>query len=110
MTILQLHQEAMAYAQDAFIAHINNDEDTAIQLYHKAYLLEYDAAASFEPIASNEPTRSILYLSAASLAYHCNKLTEAIQIATSGITQNTPAEIAKEIESLIHTITHPHTP
>jgi len=67
-TVFELHQQAMRFAQDAYVARCHYDPDRARQLAEQALLLELQAIALLPEGDSAEPTRSILYESAASLA------------------------------------------
>jgi hypothetical protein len=104
MTIKEMHREAMKYAQDAFVARQSGDETTAISLYRKAFLLEKEAALSLLSQFDKEPTRSVLFRSAASLAYKCDEFLEAEKMASQGLAGNPPAEIAEELRNLFEDI------
>lgn len=104
MTTKEMHREAMKYAQDAFVARQDGDEATAISLYHKAFLLEKEAALSLLMQFDKEPTRSVLFRSAASLAYECGELHEAEKMASQGLAGNPPLEIAEELRNLFEDV------
>ena len=64
----QVHRKAMILAQDAYVSLSQGDEATALHLYEAAFELEREAALSLVSEESKEPTRSVLFRSAASLA------------------------------------------
>ena len=61
------------------------DAITAYELFNKASILEEQAAALIEPIEGNEPTRSILYISAASMALHAKYFKKAQRLVAVGL-------------------------
>ena len=65
---------------------------TNSMVYHRIrnYLTLYD----------KEPTRSITFRSAASLAMQCGKYLEAEKLITQGLDGNPPADIAQELRDL----------
>lgn len=89
-TIRELHNEAMRLAQIARAARENNDLQLAKDLSSQAYKLEMRAAAYLSKSNASEPTRSILYLSAASLALQCEQSLIALQLAAEGLSGNPP--------------------
>lgn len=103
-TTKQMHREAMKYAQDAFVAKQNGDHATAMVRYEKAYQLEQEAALSLIGTFDKEPTRSVLFRSAASLAYECGKFKEAEKLVSQGLAGNPPDEIAEELRNLFEDI------
>jgi hypothetical protein len=74
-SILDKHREAMKYASRAQVA-------------------------KFEA----EPTRSVLYRSAASMAYVCKKYREAEKLIGIGLAGNPPHEIAEELRDLFNLV------
>lgn len=79
-TVKDIHGEAMGYA---FIAlhDLSISDDERKKLSKDALRLELEACERFDPIQENEPTRGILYLSAASLAYRIGDYDLARQLA-----------------------------
>jgi len=51
-----------------------------------------------------EPTRSVLFRSAAWLAFNCGKMRAAEQLISAALVGNPPMEIIKELRSLYRTI------
>jgi hypothetical protein len=100
----QVHRKAMILAQDAYVSLIKGDEATAFQLYEEAFLLEREAALSLFSDEAKEPTRSVLFRSAATLAMKCKKFREAEKMAALGLAGNPPEEIANELRDLYEDI------
>ena len=63
----------MILAQDAYVSLSHGDEETAFHLYEDAFELEKQAAMSLLLDELKEPTRSVLFRSAASLAVKCKR-------------------------------------
>lgn len=72
-SVRELHDKAMELAQLALVAYQNRDFDKAENLAYQAYENEIQAADLVPEGQSSEPTRSILYRSAASLARQCKE-------------------------------------
>lgn len=102
----QLHNQAMDWAEEAFIAKRKGQEVEANDLFKRALALETEAAIAFPPEQAAEPTRSILYRSAASLAYHAQEYVRAQQLVTDGLQGYPPPEIAAELIALQEDIHH----
>jgi hypothetical protein len=65
----KLHDQAMDIAEKAFLAQKAGDNTTFIRLSKEAFLLEKKAAMMLKDKANAEPSRSILFKSAAFLAF-----------------------------------------
>lgn len=100
-TVRELHQKAMEYAHLAMIARNQGQFDDAIRHSESAFALEYQAAQLVPDGDRAEPTRSILYRGAASLAYQCNRYSEAIQLAGMGLSGNPSPKIKKDLLSIL---------
>ena len=74
--VRELHEKAMNLAELAFVAKLEGDLVKASQLFRQAFEKEAEAAKLVPATPSSEPTRSILYRSAASLALDCNEIRE----------------------------------
>jgi hypothetical protein len=96
----ELHREAMRYAQDAIVADAKGDKTAAFSLYEQAFALEKEAANLFILAFEKEPTRSVLFRSAASLAMNCNQYEEAKKMIHLGLAGNAPEEIVGELLQL----------
>ena len=95
------HKKAMQYAQLAFVEEQNGNINKALKLYYKAYELEKNAAYELIFHIKKEPTRSILFRSAASLAKKCNLIQEANDLVKLGLNGNPPLRIKEELNQLL---------
>jgi hypothetical protein len=93
----ELHRAAMRHAQEAYMAVFNGDTAAALPLYEQAFRLEQQAAHHFILDLQQEPTRSVLFRSAANLAFKCQKYEEAKKMVYFGLAGNPPEEIAQEL-------------
>jgi hypothetical protein len=99
-TIKDLHQKAMNLAEEAFIAQRNGDDMKANELFSKSLSLEQTAAEQLPLNIDSEPTRSILYRSAASLAYNCKEYELADRLIAIGLSGYPPTDIKEELKNL----------
>lgn len=95
-TIRERHHRAMALVDDADRAKRLGDMEYAIILYGRAYEVEIVAAG----MAVTEPSRSVLYRSAATLAYRAGRYAEALQAIEAGLV-NAPCSIAIKLNELL---------
>ena len=100
----QLHNEAMDLAERAQFAQRGKDHDLAIQLFHQAFERERDAAMSFFGKLDEEPTRSVLFRSAASLAISCQEFREAERLISAALYGSPPEEISEELRDLLENV------
>ena len=98
--LLDLHQKAMFFAQDALVARHNGDKDNALTLYKKAFDIERDVAMSFVN-SDNEPMRSVMFRSAASLALNCGLDREAEIMISYGLIGTPPTDVHQELLKLL---------
>ena len=70
----------------------------------KAFVAEQEAANSLFGLFGEEPTRSVLYRSAAVLALECHEVRAAERLATAGLAGNPPADIASELRQVLDRI------
>ena len=98
---LSLHHEAMAFADLAQAAKRGGDSNAAQQYFRQAFELEAQAANSVASDLDAEPTRSILFRSAATLALSCGLLEEAITLVQQGLSGNPPYAIAEELRTVV---------
>jgi hypothetical protein len=96
----ELHREAMNYAQEAIVADAKVDKAAAFTFYEHAFALEKEAANLFILSFEKEPTRSVLFRSAASLAMNCKQYDEAKRMIHFGLAGNAPEEIVEELLQL----------
>ncbi|MCX6006056.1 MAG: hypothetical protein NTZ34_02195 [Chloroflexi bacterium] len=96
----RLHEKAMALAEQGILERLNGNIPAAEAFFRQAYEKESQAAKSLIDNLEKEPTRSILFRSAASLALDCNENREAERLVALGLLGNPPDEIADELRSL----------
>ena len=96
----EIHQQAMDLAEQAFAARRREDLDAARSLAYDAYLLETQAAG----LSQTEPSRSVLYRSAATLALDCGEYREAERLVATALAGSPPATIAYELRELLDAI------
>jgi len=99
-TIKELHDKAMNLAEDAFHAQKSGREADTIRLFADALELEQEAANSLPLSEKSEPTRSILFRSAASLAFNSKNYELADRLIARGLSGFPPAEIMDELKNL----------
>jgi len=99
-TVLELHNQAMKLSQRAMVAHHSGDKARAETLAREAFEYESQAAELIPNEKVSEPTRSILYCSAASLAYECQKWEAAKRLITKGLSGYPSERIKNELKNL----------
>lgn len=97
--VRELHDEAMKLAELSMVAYHNGLQDGA-KLANEAYRLETQAAELVPDGESSEPTRSILYLSAASLAQQCSEFQAARRLVAEGLAGHPSPRIERELKEL----------
>jgi hypothetical protein len=104
MTELQkakiIHNKAMALSQEADMAKIWGDEPKSQSLYRQSLDLEREVVHIYSERFDKEPERSILYVSAASLAMLCHLYEEADLLIQQGQADSTPARMVTELAEL----------
>ncbi len=98
--IQHLHREAMAIAHEAFTARKAGDTARYLKLSQAAFEHEKTAAWRLFQKMDAEPTRSVLFRSAAQLAFNCGKIRDAEQLIAAAIAGNPPLEILQELRRL----------
>ncbi len=93
-----LHQAAMKLAERAFSL---EGAPGSQALFRSALEKERRAAELWSETSGLEPTRSVLYRSAASLAWNCQDYSEAERLARTGLAGDPPADIAEELGELL---------
>lgn len=93
----------MDYAEEAYVAKLNGDNETFLRLSRKALELEKQAVQLVEAIPI-EPTRSILYRSAASLALDCGGYREAEKLITTALAGNPSEDIIVQLKDLLEQV------
>jgi len=99
-SITSLHRKAMELADQAFVARLNGDLDKAKEFSRSAFEFERVAAEQLYNNIDAEPSRSVLFRSAATLALDCGDYQEAKRLARIALSGNPPTEIANELQSL----------
>ena len=106
MTPKALHLEALLYldradrrpwCQDCWPA----DDAEALDFRRRAFELESQAAAYFADRHDFEPTRSVMYRGAATLALRCGDFAEARRLCLDGLAGKPPEEIAWELREIL---------
>ena len=92
------HRAAMSAMDSAESARRRKDRGAEKVALREALALETGAA---ELAPDHEPTRSVLYRSAACIAVELGDTAEAHRLARAGLRDSTPAEIRAEILSLL---------
>ncbi len=100
-TSVSLHQAAMERTQEAVLS---QDPGRSRELFCQALDLERRAAEIWMETRNEEPTRSILLRSAASLAWSCRDYVEAERLARKGLEGQPPGMIARQLEDLLDKI------
>lgn len=99
-----LHREAMNLAAQGFVLRMQGQNSDAQILIKDAFLKEREVALSIANSYDLEPTRSVLFRSAASLAIECNELKAAEKLICSGLMGEAPDEIAEELRDLLEQV------
>ena len=84
------HRQAMEQTDLALAARHHGDEALALRHFRKAYELEAEAAAAYATRLDAEPTRSVLFRSAATLALDCGLLPEAEKLVCTALIGSPP--------------------
>jgi hypothetical protein len=90
----------MSLLDEANIAHMSGRHDLSLALRQQAFQAEREAAEHHICAYENEPTRSILFRSAAALALACGDYGEAERLVALGLAGAPPAPIAQELHEL----------
>jgi len=99
-TVEQLHEEAMELANIAYIESQKGNTIFALENNRKGYELEKQAAMLLLNDMENEPTRSIIFKSAAWLAFHIAEYRETEKMIAFCLSGNPPFSIAQELRKL----------
>jgi cobalamin biosynthesis Mg chelatase CobN len=100
-TVRDIHRDAMEVADEAEAAKKAKDYENARKFFRQALALERQAANSLLNDLEAEPTRSVLFRSAASLAMDCGEYREAERLASTALAGNPPDDIADELRDLL---------
>lgn len=97
---MTLHQQALVLADQAYIARRKRQLEASVELTRKALGYEIEAAKRLPPVAGSEPTRSVLYLAAASLAWQVKDYALVLELTAQGRTPWTPANVLAGLDAL----------
>ena len=103
-TVRELHDKAAELAQMAMVARYEGRMEEAKDLARRALEYELHAAKLVPDEESSEPTRSILYLSAASLAYQCKDLQTAQRLVAEGLCGYPPPKVEQDLKDLLEQV------
>lgn len=84
----------------ALAAKQRGDDGMAAIHFRRAFELEAEAASAFATRLDDEPTRSVLYRSAATLALDCKQVNDAERLICTALSGNPPEQIAEELREL----------
>ncbi|HEX9640085.1 MAG TPA: hypothetical protein VGB13_02085, partial [Candidatus Krumholzibacteria bacterium] len=98
------HQRAMELAETAILARMSGNSEDAARLNREALVLESEAAAELRDQFGAEPTRSVLYRSAATIALDCDELVEAERLIAAGLCGRPPDYLADELRQLLERV------
>ena len=96
----QLHNQAMDLAENAFLAQQKGDKTAFVQLSKEAFLLEKAAAMLLQNQLDAEPSRSILFKSAAFLAFDAQEFQECRDMITYTLLGKPDTTIKAEMNQL----------
>ena len=102
--VKDLHHEAMRLVDEAEAARRNGNGPLARERLRHAFDQERQAAVLVARDLSQEPTRSVLHQSAASLALECGALREAERLIATALSGDPPDEIAEELRDLLEQV------
>jgi len=102
--VIKLHNEAMGLAEEASLEKLKGNLSLSEELIKKAFEKERDAANSLLSNIDLEPTRSVLFRSAASLAIECKEIRAAEKLIATALSGNPPEEIASELRDLLEDV------
>lgn len=107
--VRELHDEAMRLANLAMVARYTRDVDRAEKLAREALQYESQAAELIPYDEASEPTRAILFRSAASLAYQCRDYRTAFRLLAKGLSGYPPPRVEQELRDLCELVSFAST-
>lgn len=102
--IKQRHREAMSERDSAISAKLDGNEALALRHLRAAYVLEAAAANEFTDRHAAEPSRSILFRSAATIAKECGLLEDAQKLIYKALAGDPPPAIKIELQDLLEEV------
>lgn len=103
--VAQIHDEAMALADVAELAKLRGDRDGYSSAIRSAFVLERQAALAALEFGIDEPTRSVLLRSAASLGYECGEYESAEHLIHVAMAGAPPDFMKDELRELLENVT-----
>ena len=100
----KLHREAMELVEQALLERNKGCLSTSNEFLQVAFYKELEAAMLLERKLTLEPTRSVLFRSAASLALECGDILKAERLIAQGLSGDPPSEIAEELRNLLEDV------
>ncbi len=97
----RLHKQAMEAADTALTHRLKRDIGLANEFFTKALNLERKAAELLTHEKDAEPSRSILFRSAAALAFQCRNYRIVEKMAAAGLSGEPPEDIAEELQDFL---------
>jgi hypothetical protein len=97
MSTKESHNIASNQMQLAIVAQAYGNIPESLRLFELAFEAEKQAALSLWSDFEQEPTRSILFRSAATLALDCKKYSEAKKMVYMGLSGNPPEGMVEEL-------------
>ena len=98
------HRLATALTEYAALARQKGDRDVADELMERALFYESQAAKMVAGDLDNEPLRSTLHHSAASLALQCGQFDEAERLIIAGLSGMPPDEVDSQLRELLREV------
>lgn len=99
MSRLGVHQEAKDLAEKALRLALAGDDVEARRLYARSAQMERSLAETVSP--DHRVTFAVFHRSAASLAFSAGDNREAIRLASAGLANDPPVEIAADLRALL---------
>ena len=99
-----LHEKAMEFWDESFFSRREGNLSLADEKLREALKLEIQAAERLKDKLDLEPSRSILYRSAASMAMSCEEYRQAEKLVATALAGNPPEEIAEELRDLLEQV------
>ncbi len=99
--VREIHRNAMNLYQESLVANFKGDYKKQMELVGNAFELEKEAALFYRHKTEKEPTRSVLFASAATMAWQCGKKKEMFNLVEMALDGNVPDEIRDELSQLL---------
>jgi hypothetical protein len=104
-SVKDYHNLAMELLDQADALAMRGETERSYELLRQSFENERQAALLLRDRSDAEPTRSILFRGAGTLAYRCGLSREAEQMVAYGLSGNPPDEIADELRELYEQVT-----